>query len=125
MKVYTNKYLTYNTFGLIYSYLKQSESIMKIENKIYIPLIINNIYNYKNKINIKINPTLYIPNSINNYLTKFVYFDPKSYDLVREDELIKIKLVFENNKKNILLPNNIEVGDIILVEDTDKFNGIY
>lgn len=125
MKVYTNKYFTYNTFGIINSYLKQSQSIMKIENKIYVPLIINKIYNHNNKINIIINTTMYIPNSINNYLTKFVYFDEKSYDLVMKDELIKIKLVFENSKKNILLPNNISVNDVILVEDTDKFNGTY
>ena len=125
MKVYTNKYFTYNTFGIINSYLKQSHSIMKIENKIYVPLIINKIYNHNNKINIIINNTMYIPNSINNYSTKFIYFNEKSYDLVMKNELIKIKLLFENSKKNILLPNNISVNDVILVEDTDKFNGTY
>ena len=125
MKVYTNKYFTYNTFTLIHSYLKQSQSIMKIEKKIFVPLTINKISNYNNKINIDINPTMYVPYSINNYLTKFVYFDPKFYDLVMIDDLIKVKLLYENSKKNISLPNNISVGDIILVEDNDKFNGTY
>jgi hypothetical protein len=98
---------------------------MKIEKKIFVPLTINKISNYNNKINIDINSTMYIPNSINNYLTKFVYFDPKFYDLVMIDDLIKVKLLYENSKKNISLPNNISVGDIILVEDNDKFNGTY
>jgi len=125
MKVYTNKYFPYNTFALIHSYLKQSQSIMKIEKRIFVPLTISKISNYNNKINISINSTMYIPNSINNYLTKFVYFDPKFYDLVMIDDLIKVKLLYENSKKNISLPNNISVGDIILVEDNDKFNGTY
>ena len=41
------------------------------------------------------------------------------------DDLIKVELLYENSKKNISLPNNISVGDIILVEDNDKFNGTY
>ena len=84
MRIYTNKYLTYNTIGKVLKNLNKCESIMIVEKKIYIPLIVKNI-NSQNII--KINHAPYVPNSITNYISKFEYYNLKEYDLVDEYKL--------------------------------------
>lgn len=122
MRIYTNKYLTYNTIGKVLKNLNKCESIMIVEKKIYIPLIVKNI-NSQNII--KINHAPYVPNSITNYISKFEYYNLKEYDLVDEYKLKDYKLKFENNLFNILLPKDLKKNEIILVEDNDKFNGVF
>ena len=121
MRVYINKYLTYNTFNKVFKNLNQCESIMLIEKKIYIPLIVKNISDHNI---IKINNTPYVPESINNYVSKFEYYNAKEYDLVDEYKLKNYKLKFENNLFNVFLPKDLKNNEILLVEDTDKFHGI-
>jgi hypothetical protein len=122
MRIYTNKYLTYNTFGKVFNNLNKCESIMIVEKKIYVPLIVKNICPENI---IKINHAPYVPNSITNYISKFEYYNLKEYDLVDEYKLKDYKLKFENNLFNILLPKNLKKNEIILVEDNDKFNGVF
>lgn len=122
MRIYTNKYLTYNTFGKVLNNLNKCESIMIVEKKIYVPLIVKNICPENI---IKINHAPYVPNSITNYISKFEYYNLKEYDLVDEYKLKDYKLKFENNLFNILLPKNLKKNEIILVEDNDKFNGVF
>lgn len=122
MRIYTNKYLTYNTFGKVLNNLNKCESIMLVEKKIYIPLIVKNI-SAQNII--KINQTPYVPRSITGYISKFEYYNLKEYDLVDEYKLKDYKLKYENNFLNILLPKDLKKNEIILVEDNDKFNGVF
>ena len=58
MRIYTNRYLTYNTFGKVLNNLNKCESIMLVEKKIYVPLIVKNI-SAQNII--KINHAPYVP----------------------------------------------------------------
>jgi hypothetical protein len=122
MRIYTNKYLTYNTFGKVLKNLNKCESIMIVEKKVYVPLIVKNICPENI---IKINHAPYVPNSITNYISKFEYYNLKEYDLVDEYKLKDYKLKFENNLFNILLPKDLKKNEIILVEDNDKFNGVF
>jgi hypothetical protein len=122
MRIYTNKYLTYNTFEKVLKNLNKCESIMIVEKKIYVPLIVKNICPENI---IKINHAPYVPNSITNYISKFEYYNLKEYDLVDEYKLKDYKLKFENNLFNILLPKDLKKNEIILVEDNDKFNGVF
>jgi hypothetical protein len=121
MRIYTNKYLTYNTFEKVLKNLNLCESIMIVEKKIYIPLIVKNIYPENI---IKINHAPYVPRSINNYTSKFEYYNVKEYDLVDHYKLKNYKLKFENNLFNVSLPTDLKKNEIILVEDNDKFSGV-
>jgi hypothetical protein len=121
MRIYTNKYLAYNTFGKVLNNLNKCESLMIVEKKIYVPLIVKNIYPENI---IKIHHAPYVPKSITNYTAKFEYYSLKEYDLVDDYKLKDYTLKFENNLFNVLLPKNLKKNEIILVEDNDKFSGV-
>jgi hypothetical protein len=116
MRVFTNKYFPLHNYKNIYSYLKQSKSILKFDNKVYIPLIIESI-NYKK---IEIINSNYIPNSFEYFRSKFIYVGNNFYDLIDEDNIRSYKVF----NKIIYLSKDTKKGDILLIKDTDKFNGV-
>ena len=118
MRVFTNKYFPLNSYKNIYNFLKDSISILKYDNKVYIPLIVNRI-DYK-IINVKNQSHTYIPNSLENYRSKFIYINNNFYDLIDE----KDTKLFKIDNKNIKIDKQIKKNDIILIEDTDKFYGV-
>jgi hypothetical protein len=119
MRVFTNKYFPLHNYNTIYNYLKQSISILKYDNKVYVPLIVNKI-DYK-IINIKNQSHTYIPNTIKNYKSKFIYINNDFYDLIDERDLKFFKI----DNKTFNLDKEIKRGDIILLEDAEKFYGLY
>jgi len=117
MRVFTNKYFPLHSYKNIYNFLKDSITILKYDNKIYIPLIVNKI-DYK-IINVKNQSRSYIPNSLENYKSKFIYINDNFYDLIDEKDL----KLFEIDNKIFKIDKVVKKNDIILIEDTDKFYG--
>jgi hypothetical protein len=95
---------------------------MKIDNKIYVPAVINNINIKNNKLYINTTNSSIIPSRIDEYIAKFYYFNDQTFELIDTDDQINLYINIDiNYNKNIILSKNIIKGDIILIEDTDKF----
>jgi hypothetical protein len=118
MRVFTNTYFPLHIYKNIYNTLKQPQSILKFENKVYVSLIINQISNkniiIKNKFN------LFILDSIENYKTKFMYVNDDFYDLIDEKDIKLYKI----ERHYIKIYKNLEKNDILLIEDKNKFQGV-
>jgi hypothetical protein len=118
MRVFTNKYFPLHNYKHIHNLLKQSISILKHDNKIYVPLIINHIDSKKLIINNE-----FIPESIQNYITKFIYINNDYYDLIDEPN-IRLYKVNKSEDNIIKICKHASKGDIILVEDKYRFHGV-
>lgn len=117
--VYTNKYFSKKTFYNIHNFIKQSPDVMIVNKKILVPIIINDIYD--NNINIKY--TSYIPSSIEDFETKYIY--NKNNFVYAIDNIHRKLKIHENCCVNVILPDKIKKGDIILLEDNIKYFGVY
>jgi hypothetical protein len=118
MRVFTNKYFPLHIYQNIHNLLQQSISILKYDNKVYVPLIINHIHTNKLIINNK-----FIPESIKNYETKFIYINNDYYDLIDEPN-IRLFKINKSDEDIIKICKNVSIGDILLVEDKYKFQGV-
>jgi hypothetical protein len=119
MRVFTNTYFPLHKYNYIYNTLKQPQSIFKFEEKVYVPLIINQI-NKKNII-VKNKFNLFILDSIEDYKTKFIYINDDFYDLI-DDQDIRLYNIEQNIIK---ISKNTKKNDILLIEDKNKFIGVY
>lgn len=125
MKIFTNKYFTLQNFEAIYKNLKQSSQIMKVNNTVYIPILINNINIKNNKFYANTQNTLFLPNRVDEYIAKFYYLNDKEFDLIDVKDYLKINIKIDTNyPKQLIVSKNIKNGDIILIEDNDKFSGV-
>jgi hypothetical protein len=118
MRVFTNKYFPLHNYKNIHNLLQQSISILKHDNKVYIPLIINHIDSKKLIINNE-----FIPESIQNYETKFIYISNNYYDLIDEPN-IRLYEVNKSTANVIKICKSATIGDILLVEDKYTFQGV-
>jgi len=130
MRIFTNKYISYQLYEAIRKNIKESPDIMKVENKIYIPITINSITSYNNKINADVYYSTLLPLHINDYKTKFLYRSNKHFDLLHDDKFHILNIQNVNNRylnieKNIKITVSTEIknGDIVLVEDKN-FSGV-
>jgi len=122
MRVFTNKYFNNTVYSVIQKNLQNSNSIMKIDNKIYIPALINDINIKNNKLYINTTNSNIIPSRVDEYVAKFYYFKDQTFDLIDADDQMKLYINIDKNyNKKIIVSKNIIKGDIILIEDTDKF----
>ena len=125
MKIFTNKYFSQQNFVAIYKNLKQSSQIMKINNTVYIPILINDINLKNNKFYANIQNSSFLPNRVDEYVAKFYYLNDKEFDLIDTKDHLSINIKIDTNyPKQIIVSKNIKKGDIILVEDNDKFGGV-
>jgi hypothetical protein len=125
MKIFTNKYFTQQNFSVIYKNLLQSPQIMKINNTVYIPILINDINIKNNKFYADTYNSSFLPNRIDEYIAKFYYLSDKEYDLIDTKDHLKLNIKIDTNyKKKIIVSNEIKIGDIVLVEDNNKFGGV-
>lgn len=125
MKIFTNKYFTQQNFSIIYKNLIQSPQIMQINNTVYIPILINDINIKNNKLYANIYNSSILPNRVDEYIAKFYYLSDKEYDLIDTKDHIKLNIKIDTNyKKRIIVSNEVKKGDIILIEDNDKFGGV-
>jgi hypothetical protein len=118
MRVFTNKYFPLHNYKNIHNLLQQSISILKYDNKVYVPLIINHIDTKKLIINNK-----FIPESIINYETKFIYINNNYYDLIDKPN-IRLYKINTSCSDIIKICKNASNGDILLEEDKQKFVGV-
>jgi hypothetical protein len=119
MRVFTNRYFPLHNYQNIYSLLKESLTVLKYDNRVYVPLVIKKI-DYP-IIHLKNQTSSYIPNSLENYRSKFIYIHNDYYDLIDERET----KIFKIDNKFLKLDKKITKGDIILLEDTDKHHGVF
>jgi hypothetical protein len=125
MKIFTNKYFTQQSFSIIYKNLVRSPQIMQINNTVYIPILINDINIKNNKFYASTHNSSFLPNRIDEYVAKFYYINDKEFDLIDIKDHLKLNIKIDTNyKKKIIVSNDIKIGDIILVEDSDKFGGV-
>ena len=125
MKIFTNKYFNPQSFGVIYKNIIQSPQIMKINKTVYIPILINDINIKNNKLYAHISNSSMLPNRVDEYIAKFYYLNETEYDLIDITDHVKLNIKIDKNyKKNIIVSKEIKIGDIILIEDTNKFVGV-
>jgi hypothetical protein len=130
MRIFTNKYISYQLYSVIKNNIKESPDIMKVENKIYIPITINNIISSNNHMVADVYYSSLLPLHINEYKTKFLYKNNKYFDLLHDDNFHSLNIQNTNNRylnyeKNIRITVSTEIknGDIILIEDKN-FSGV-
>jgi len=130
MRIFTNKYISYQLYNVIKKNIIESPDIMKVENKIYIPITINNIKSINNSIVAHVYYSSALPLHINEYKTKFLYKNDKYFDLLHDDKFQILNIENDHNKyvnseKNIKISVSTEIknGDIVLVEDKN-FSGV-
>ena len=121
MRIFTNTYFPLHNYKHLYKILHQDKSIVKFDNKIYVPLIVSQINNYNKNILIKNQFNLYILDSIENYKTKFVYVNDDFYDLIDEKDIKLYKI----ERHFIKISKNTNKNDILLIEDKNKFHGVF
>jgi hypothetical protein len=125
MKIFTNKYFTQQSFSIIYKNLLVSPQIMQINNTVYIPILINNINIKNNKFYANTYNSSFLPNRVDEYIAKFYYLNDKEFDLIDTKDHLSINIKVDiNYPKQLIVSKNIKNGDIILVEDSDKFGGV-
>jgi hypothetical protein len=120
MRVFTNTYFPLHKYKYIYNTLKQPQSILKFEEKIYVPLIIYEINNYNKNISVKNKFNIFILDSVDNYKSKFIYINDDFYDLINDSDIRLYKI--HNNF--IKISKDIRKYDVLLIEDKHKFTGV-
>jgi len=135
MRIFTNKYISYQLYNLIKKNIQECPDIMKVENNVYIPITVNNIMSNSitsnnNYIRANVYYSSLLPLNINDYKTKFLYRSNKYFDLLHDDNFYILNIQNTNNRyldveKNIRITVSTEVknGDVILVEDKN-FSGV-
>jgi hypothetical protein len=124
MKVFTNKYFTYNSFKLINNNLLKSPEIMKIENKIFIPVVVKNINMINNIKYIDTYQSCFLPLWAHKFTPKFYYKNEKFFDIVQDEDIILTNIKLDSIYRKIKLVEYIKEGDILLIEDKDRIGVI-
>lgn len=124
MKIFTNKYFAYNTFKLINNNLINSPQIMKIENNIFIPVVVKNISQINNIKYIDTYQSCSLPLWAHKFKPKFYYKDEKYFDIVQDEDITLTNIKLDSMYRQIKLVKYIKEGDILLIEDKDRIGVI-
>jgi len=120
MKIFTNKYFTYNTFKIINSYLIKSPQIMKIENNIFIPVVVKNINKINNIRYIDTYQSCPLPLWAHKFKPKYYYKNEHYFDIVQDEDIILTNIKLDSMYRKIKIVKYIKEGDILLIEDKDR-----
>jgi hypothetical protein len=120
MKIFTNKYFTYNAFKIINSHLIKSQEIMKIENNIFIPVVVKNIKKINNIKYIDTYQSCSLPLWAHKFKPRYYYKNEDFFDIVQDEDIILTNIKLDSMYRKIKIVKYIKEGDILLIEDKDR-----
>ena len=97
---------------------------MKIENNIFIPVVVKNINMINNIKYIDTYQSSFLPLWAHKFTPKFYYKNESFFDIVQDEDIILTNIKLDSIYRKIKLVEYIKEGDILLIEDKDRIGVI-